>query len=375
MKKLFLLFAVATVLTGYNSSAQISLTTMNDFQDGTIQGWTMGGVGSDPVNVADIGHLGAGDNALVVTSVGGVGPNANLSIQNTTSAWTGNWTAAGVTYVSFWANNMGTNPVTLRVGVDGAGGQFSSTNGVTVNPASGWVQVNVPVQAANFTADGGTDVAATLGGVTAARITHSTTPDYDGEAVSATLQVDNIQPGNVPLPIVLSYFKATVQQNTVLLNWATQTEIQSEYFAVMQSADGVNWQELARVKAAGDSKITKNYAWKDLTPIAGDNYYKLKMVDREASSYSMVEMVTVRSLAPISQGVVVYPNPNYTGTIYVAGTTDSKLRIYSSLGMDVTNEVAFNHYADSQYELNIQMLKPGMYYLTTRDGVKAFVKH
>jgi hypothetical protein len=376
MKKLILLFAVAAVLTGYNSSAQISLTTLNDFQDGTTQSWTSVGAGTDPLNITDIGHLGAGDNALVATSTGGLGPNANLVIQNNTAAWTGNWTTAGVAYISFWANNVGANPVTLRAGIDGAGGEFSSTNGITVPSGSGWVQVNIPVQSGDFTADGGTNIANTLAATTAVRILRSTSPSYDGEPVAATVQIDNIQPGNVPLPIVLSYFKVTVQQNTVNLNWATQSEIQSEYFAVMQSSDGVNWQELTRIKAAGNSKTIKTYAWKDITPVAGDNYYKLKMVDREeVGNYSMVEMVTIRGLATTVQGVVVYPNPNYTGTIYVTGTTDNKLKIFTSSGVDVTNQVTFNNYSDNQYEINIQMLNSGLYYLNTRDGVRAFLKH
>jgi len=376
MKKLFLLFAVAATITGYNTSAQISLSTLNDFQDGTIQSWTSGGIGTDPLNISDIGNLGIGDNALVVTSVGGVGPNSNLMIQNTSSAWTGNWTTAGVSYVSFWANNVGSNPVTLRVGLDGTGGQFSSTNGVTVAPGSGWVQVNIPVQAANFTADGGTDIAATLAGVTAARISSSTTPDYDGQSIAATVQIDDIQPGNIPLPIELSYFKASVQQTTVLLNWTTQSEIQSEYFAVMQSSDGINWRELTRITAAGNSKTTRSYAWKDISPMAGDNYYKLKMVDRsDAATYSMVEMVTIRGLGAVNQGVVVYPNPNYSGTLYVTGTIDNKISIYSSTGVDVTNQVSFNNYADNEYGINIQLLQSGMYYLKTKDGVSAFIKH
>ncbi|KAA5533191.1 T9SS type A sorting domain-containing protein [Taibaiella lutea] len=376
MKKQFLLFAIAAVLTGYNASAQISLTTLNDFQDGTTQSWTSVGAGTNPLNVADIGHLGAGDNALVVTSTGGIGPNVNLVIQNNTAAWTGNWTTVGVAYISFWANNVGANPVTLRIGVDGGGGQFSSTNGVTIPAGSGWEQINIPVQSGDFTADGGTNIANTLAATTAVRILNSTLPSYNGESASATVQIDNIKPGNVPLPIVLSYFRATAQQNTVNLNWATQSETQSEYFAVMQSPDGVNWQELTRIKAAGNSKTLKTYAWKDVSPVAGDNYYKLKMIDREeVGSYSMVEMVTIRGLNTSIQGLVVYPNPNYTGTLYVTGITDKKLKIFTSLGVDVTSQVVFNNYSDDQYEINIQMLNPGLYYLNTRDGVRAFIKH
>lgn len=375
MKKLILQFAVVATLLSFNVSAQISLSTLSDFQDGTIQSWTVGGAGTNPVNIADIGPSGTGDNALVMTSVGGVGPNANLVIENSASAWTGNWTTAGVAFISFWANNVGATPVMLRVGVDGPGGEFSSTNGVTVPAGSGWVQVNIPVQGGDFTADGGTNVASTLSAVTAARISHSTSPSWDGEAVSATVQIDNIQPGNVPLPIELSYFKATVQQNVVMLNWTTQSEMQSDYFAVMQSNDGTSWKELSRVKAAGNSKGQKNYSWRDMAPVTGDSYYKLKMVDQDGTIvYSKIEIVTVRGLE-VNQGIVVYPNPSYNGVIYVTGTSGSKMQIFSSLGTDVTNQLAFNNYADGQYEINIQMLRPGMYYLKTDAEVRAFIKN
>lgn len=374
MKKLILPFAVAAALFTSNASAQISLTSLSNFQDGTIQGWTVGGAGVNPVNIADIGPSGTGDNALVVTSVGGVGSNANWIIENSSAAWTGNWTTAGVTYISFWANNVGSTAVSLRVGVDGAGGEFNSTNGVTVPAGSGWVQVNIPVQSGDFTADGGTNIASTLSAVTAARISHSTAPSWDGEAVSATVHIDNIQSGNIPLPIELSYFRASVQQNAVVLNWVTQSEIQSNYFAVMQSNDGINWRELSRIKAAGNTRTQVNYSWKDISPVTGDNYYQLKMVDQDgAVAYSKIEVVTVKGLE-VKQGLFVYPNPSYSGVIHVTGTSGN-MRIFSSQGADVTNQLAISNYADGQYEINIQTLRPGMYYLKAENEVRAFLKN
>jgi len=375
MKKLFLPFALIATFMSYNTSAQISIHTVSDFQDGTIQHWTAGGAGTNPVNIADIGSSGVGDHVLSLTSTGGIGPNSNLVIENNSAAWTGNWTAAGIRYVSFWANNIGPDAVTLRIGIDGAGGTFSSASGVSLPSGSGWVYVNIPVQSADFTADGGTDIASTLSSVTAVRILHSIFPSYNGEPVAATVAINNLQPGNEPVAVGLAYFKTTVQQNTVVLNWIAKSDIQSDYFAVMQSSDGVNWQELTRMNVSEDAGVPQKYSWKDIMPVAGTNYYKLRIADRTgAVTYSNVEIVTVRSV-DANQNLVIYPNPSYDGTIYVKGAIDTELGVFTSLGVDVTNRVKFNSYSDNQYEINIQLLDRGIYYLRTRDETKAFMKY
>ena len=73
---------------------------VQDFEDGTAEGWTFGGgplgVPSTPQPVVSGGAGGADDQFMQITSTGGSGPGSKLSAINPT-AWGGNYTDAGLT--------------------------------------------------------------------------------------------------------------------------------------------------------------------------------------------------------------------------------------------------------------------------------------
>src|SRR5690606_12895557 len=91
------------------------------------------------------------------------------------------------------------------------------------------------------------------------------------------------------LPVKLIDFTATSKPGGVELNWISAAEINSDYFGVEKSTDGVNFTEIGQVEAAGNSTVTTNYTFFDGQARDGDNFYRLKMVDNDLSySYSIV---------------------------------------------------------------------------------------
>lgn len=84
----------------------------------------------------------------------------------TASQWTGDYAAAGVTGVSFWANVASGSNIDMRVAISGAGGVFA-TNPVTFDAAAGWTKYTFDLTAAGMTHVGGgtNDFAATLSSV------------------------------------------------------------------------------------------------------------------------------------------------------------------------------------------------------------------
>lgn len=109
-----------------------------------------------------------------------------------------------------------------------------------------------------------------------------------------------------PLPISLLDFTASKQNKVVDLNWQTSIEQNSSYFDVEFSRDGGNFGSIGKVKASGSSTTLKNYSLKHLSPVNGLNYYRLKMVDVDASSkYSSVRTVKFSN----STSIAIMPNP------------------------------------------------------------------
>ncbi|MDQ6480544.1 DUF6923 family protein [Dyadobacter sp. LHD-138] len=110
-----------------------------------------------------------------------------------------------------------------------------------------------------------------------------------------------------PLPVTLVRFTAKKgERNAVMLDWATTAEINSEQFEVQHSTNGKNWDMIKTIAASGESKTVKNYMYTHDTPVNGLNYYRLKMIDQDAT-YAFSRIVSISFEG--EHNLNVYPNP------------------------------------------------------------------
>ena len=81
--------------------AQVTAGQIDDFEDGTIQGWFEGAFSPNPpINITTDGPSGVNDNYLQDDSAGGSGPGSNMVIRNMTQ-WSGNYTSEGIVAIRF----------------------------------------------------------------------------------------------------------------------------------------------------------------------------------------------------------------------------------------------------------------------------------
>ena len=112
-KRISFLIAMATYLLSAGAFAVVD-GQIDDFEDGTEQGWDEGPESPNPpLNVATGGPAGAGDNYLENVSIGGVGTTPGKSlVQMNSLQWTGNYTAAEITEIHMQVNVLaGTTPL------------------------------------------------------------------------------------------------------------------------------------------------------------------------------------------------------------------------------------------------------------------------
>lgn len=199
--------SVAVLLGGFlavpHQGGAASIAQIDDFQDGTTQGWITGGPNPNPPFNDDGGPLGAGDLFLRLSANGVGGAGSKLAVFNG-SQWTGDFLGAGISQIKADVNNFGPNDLELRLILEGAGGNFISASGTPVTAGSGWQSVTFLLTPGELT--GGADVNATLGGVTNLWIQHNLgTVSQPGTApvIEAELGIDNIlavpEPGTLGL--------------------------------------------------------------------------------------------------------------------------------------------------------------------------------
>lgn len=248
----------------------------DNFQNGTTQGWTSGTPNqSPPVNIPNGGPAGVGDSFLQIKSKGGGGPGSKLTAFNTTQ-WVGNYTAAGVTVISAHVNNLGDTNIVIRLQLSGDGGDFVSTNGISLPAGSGWMVAVFPIGAGDLTGTG--DVNATLSNVTKLWLFHNPSPDSPNSAppIVATLGVDNITAADAPLSVELSAFTATTTTDSVTIKWSTATETNNLGFNIYRSEtkDGKYIKLNARlIEGAGTDATPHDYSFTDDDVVLDKTYY------------------------------------------------------------------------------------------------------
>ena len=178
--------------------------------------------------------------------------------------------------------------------------------------------------------------------------------------------IQGIQQGYTPadLPISLLEFKATVTSDKqVILDWATASELNNNYFTVEHSKDGITFEEVATVKSKGNSN-NQEYTSTDIAPYSGISYYRLKQTDINGqSNYSKIVAVSI--VGSNSNELSTYPNPTTTTLnlqikdasskklTYSLYTVDGKLISQESITNDLT-VISTTNLANGVYVLQVK---------------------
>ena len=156
------------------------------------------------------------------------------------------------------------------------------------------------------------------------------------------------------LPVTLTSFEAKRNELEVILSWKTAAEVNSNYFEVQRSSNGVRWDILGeRIPASGNAF---SYSYADRNPFSGENLYRLKMVDKDGT-FAYSRMVSL--LFDGEEDLVLYPNP-VSEKLYLQHSRDASelksVEIFNDLGQSVMR----THKIISS-TISVNSLKPGVY--------------
>jgi hypothetical protein len=170
---------------------------VDNFEDGTVQGWRAGTANPNPpTNVNFGGPIGADDNYLLMRANGGTpsGAGGKLVAFNSPDQWRGDYLSAGVDSIQAQVKNFGETILALRlILVDlSTGSSLTTVTSVPIPAASGWSTVSFPLTSSNLT---GGDFTSVMDSVSELTLVHSPNIIAErGEApnIVAQLGVDNI---------------------------------------------------------------------------------------------------------------------------------------------------------------------------------------
>lgn len=110
-------------------------------------------------------------------------------------------------------------------------------------------------------------------------------------------------PGNA-LPLSWNSFAALCNNNKVTVSWKTLQEANTLSFAVQRSTNGINWNTIGNLPAAGNSNSTLNYSYNDQLPLPATAYYRILQTDIDGKfTYSPV----LKSNCSTVESIKIFP--------------------------------------------------------------------
>lgn len=162
------------------------------------------------------------------------------------------------------------------------------------------------------------------------------------------------------LPVTLTYFKAAKEGGIANLAWATTEEVNNKGFEIQRSSNARDWKAIgfvANQTEGGNSKGPLSYDFKDASPLAGTNYYRLKQIDFDGKF--MYSSVAALQFDGAKGTLSVYPNPAVDGrlTLNLPQAGAYKLSIFDVSGIQVLSR------SQSSNTVDIRSLRSGVYVL------------
>jgi trimeric autotransporter adhesin len=111
------------------------------------------------------------------------------------------------------------------------------------------------------------------------------------------------------LPVKISGFSGTIQNNNALLSWLTYEKTNDQFQVEKSAAEGTNWTTIGTVTAFSHVGLTNKYTFTDAGISSGKWMYRLKIIDKAGKfTYSPIIVLQLKgkSIFVLDQN---YPNP------------------------------------------------------------------
>jgi FG-GAP-like repeat/Secretion system C-terminal sorting domain len=165
------------------------------------------------------------------------------------------------------------------------------------------------------------------------------------------------------LPLELLSFTGKVNDENIVLNWTTRDEVNTDYFIVESSNNGVSFSIDGTVRSMNNPSAIHNYQHQVASSVKGINYFRLKMVDKDGQfTYSNIIAIRLNALTDIK----VYPTTTSANLNIYSAEEDQEVRLYNINGQYI--QQVLNGHND------ISHLPSGIYVVKTNDKTVRIVK-
>lgn len=106
---------------------------------------------------------------------------------------------------------------------------------------------------------------------------------------------------SIVVPVIFTSIKAFQKENYQVVQWEMQREDEVIQYKIECSADGINFRKIGQINIINPSSVPKTYSWIHWENVTGNNFYKIKMIDRSGYiKYSPIASLTIKQKASLN---------------------------------------------------------------------------
>ncbi|MEJ7588950.1 MAG: SdrD B-like domain-containing protein, partial [Ferruginibacter sp.] len=168
-----------------------------------------------------------------------------------------------------------------------------------------------------------------------------------GTATDATNNTSEFGPNAIlitpiVLPVSFTSIKAAARNKIIQVDWDVAEESGIQVYQIEKATDGIHFSKAGEQAAKGNS-TGASYQWLDMSPVQGNNYYRVRAVQADGNSF-LTKIVTVK-INETNPVIRIFPNPVINRQIKISSDELAKAE-YSMQLLNPQGQQVFNKKMD-----------------------------
>jgi hypothetical protein len=169
-----------------------------------------------------------------------------------------------------------------------------------------------------------------------------------------------------PLPVSITALKAYQKGTGIQVEWNVTNEENMAGYAIEKSVDGVSFTQVGAVTANHSS----NYNWMDVSPLKGNNFYRIKTQDKNGS-ISYTETVNVK-IGSTKNLFTIVGNPVHNKLLVLQLENVDKgnytLQVFNNIGQQVATQTWLHNGGSATQTMSLGNVAAGTYQVRITNG-------
>lgn len=173
------------------------------------------------------------------------------------------------------------------------------------------------------------------------------------------------------LPATFVSLSAKTSGGSNIISWTTSAEINIDHYEMDRSADGRNFTHIGSITPI-ENGTSHTYQFVDAQPLAGSNYYKIVIVDRDRKTHASPSLNVAGNnshtgiIKAFSSGSSVYT------TVQSAIAQNWQIQIINSMGSTIWKGTRRIDAGTSTLSLPVTIASTGVYHLQMTNGSEVY---